>query len=208
MDCLSTNEEARNLWASCGRGICAVIVRCLRKWPKYVQSQESVEEVLGRTAESLVRALTKTDRGRVFSCPHEGRAWLYTVASRAVIKYALERVEEETRKVQLPENGEIADLISASSIEDEIVERCRAEEAKKTWRAIRPIITSKLTVKQRACLFVHLNPGGIAAVARRFGMSANHVSVCANQARRKVRRLAASLLQSAAQPSLRTEGAR
>ena len=208
MDCLSTNEEARNLWESCERDVRAVIARCLRKWPKYVQTQESEDEVLGRTAESLVRALTKPGRGRVFSGPAEGRSWLHTVASRAAIKYALERVEEETRKAQLPENGEIADLSSACSIEDEIVERCRAEDAKRTWRAIRPIIVSKLTVKQRACLLVHLNPGGIAAVAHRFGMSANHVSVCANQARRKVRLLADSLLQSAAQPFLRTEGAR
>jgi hypothetical protein len=145
-----------------------------------------------------MKALVKTGKGRVSSDPAEGSSWLVTVAKREVIAYAKKCVADDARKVPFPDNGEIVDTGHVPSLEDEQVEACSAAERKRTLYEIKPIIIRDLTVRQRACLFVRLNPGGIRAVSRRFGISPNHVSVCANQTRSKVRRLAALLLRSAA----------
>ena len=198
MEWLTTRDEAGNLWTTSEPEVRAAVRRALRKWPRHLQSEDSVGEVFCRVAESLMKALMKTGLGRVSSDPTQGRFWLKTVAERAAIAYAKECVADDARKVPLPDSGEFVDTDDVPSLEDEHVEACRAAERKRTWYAIRIIIIRDLTVKQRACLLVSLNPGGIAAVARRFGISPNHVSVCANQTRSKVRRLAASLLRSAA----------
>jgi hypothetical protein len=194
MDYLSTRNEADELWRTCEQEVRAIVRKALRKWPRHLQGDDSVEEVVCRVGQSLTEALVKTGRGRVYSDPGQGCRWLLTVARCAAIAYALERVNEDARKVAIPDNGEIAAIGRAPSIEDEIVEACHAAERRRLWHAIKPIVVRELTAKQRACVFARLNPGGIEAVARRFSISRNHVCVCANHTRLKIGRLAPSLL--------------